>query len=97
MKRTAAGFILIEVIIAFIVIAVGTSALVQLHRGYLRQEANSGMRELAMHLAENKLDDLRAFEVVRTTAGKIAYQDIGNNLGAPSAPESKPWAVAALP
>ena len=81
MKRTAAGFILIEVIIAFIVIAVGTSALVQLHRGYLRQEANSGMREQAMHLAENKLDDLRTFKVVRTTAGKFAYQDIAANLG----------------
>ena len=75
------GFSLIEVIIAFLVIAMGSASLVQLHRGYLRQESNSTQREEAMHLAESKLDDLRNFEVLRSATGKIAYRDIGNNAG----------------
>jgi len=78
------GFSLIEVIIAFLVIAMGSASLVQLHRGYLRQESNSTQREEAMHLAESKLDDLRHFEVLRSATGKIAYQDIGNNTGGTS-------------
>ena len=80
-RKHISGFSLIEVIIAFLVIAMGSASLVQLHRGYLRQESNSTQREEAMHLAESKLDDLRNFEVLRTTSGKIAYQDIGNNTG----------------
>ena len=80
-RQHTSGFSLIEVLIAFMVIALGSASLVQLHRGYLRQESNSTQREEAMHLAENKLDDLRTFEVLRTTAGQIAYQDIGINLG----------------
>lgn len=80
-KLNVAGFSLIEVIIAFIIIAVGSGAMVQLHRGYLRQEASNTLREQAMHLAENKLDDLRTFDVIRTTSGKIAYQDINTNAG----------------
>lgn len=80
-KLNVAGFSLVEVIIAFIIIAVGSGAMVQLHRGYLRQEASNTLREQAMHLAENKLDDLRTFDVIRTTSGKIAYQDINTNAG----------------
>lgn len=80
-RKHISGFSLIEVIIAFLVIAMGSASLVQLHRGYLRQENNSTQREEAMHLAESKLDDLRNFEVLRSATGKIAYQDIGNNAG----------------
>jgi Tfp pilus assembly protein PilV len=80
-RKQLSGFSLIEVIIAFLVIAMGSASLVQLHRGYLRQESNSTQREEAMHLAESKLDDLRHFEVLRSATGKIAYQDIGLNAG----------------
>lgn len=75
------GFGLIEVLVAFVVIATGAAALVKLQGAYLRSTAESGTREAAMHLAETKLDDLRSFEVVATTSGKVAYQDIGNNTG----------------
>lgn len=68
-RQRTSGFSLIEVLIAFMVIALGSASLVQLHRGYLRQGSNSTQREEAMHLAENKLDDLRTFEVLRTTSG----------------------------
>ena len=80
-RKHLSGFSLIEVIIAFLVIAMGSASLVQLHRGYLRQENNSTQREEAMHLAESKLDDLRNFDVLRSATDKIAYQDIGNNTG----------------
>lgn len=80
-RQRTSGFSLIEVLIAFMVIALGSASLVQLHRGYLRQGSNSTQREEAMHLAENKLDDLRTFEVLRTTSGQIAYEDIGINAG----------------
>ncbi len=75
------GFGLIEVLVAFVVIAAGAAALVKLQGAFLTTTAESGAREAAMHLAETKLDDLRTFEVVSTTTGKVAYQDIANNLG----------------
>ncbi len=75
------GFGLIEVLVAFVVIAAGAAALVKLQSAFLTTTAESGAREAAMHLAETKLDDLRSFEVVATTSGKVAYQDIGNNSG----------------
>jgi len=75
------GFSLIEVMLAFIIVAVSAAGLVKLQSSYMKQEGSSSARESAMHLAENKLDDLRSFTTLATTAGQFAYQDIQTNVG----------------
>lgn len=79
--RAMAGFSLVEVLLAFILVAVSTAGLIRLHNSYLRNEGSSSAREIAMHLAENKLDDLRSFTVLKTTTGAFAWQDIATNQG----------------
>jgi prepilin-type N-terminal cleavage/methylation domain-containing protein len=75
------GFSLIEVMLAFIIVAVSAAGLVKLQNSYMKQESSSSARESAMHLAENKLDDLRSFTTLATTTGQFAYQDIQTNVG----------------
>lgn len=75
------GFSLIEVMLAFIIVAVSAAGLVKLQNSYMKQEGSSSARESAMHLAENKLDDLRSFTTLATTTGQFAYQDIQTNVG----------------
>lgn len=79
--KTTRGFSLIEVLLAFIIVAVSAAGLVKLQNSYLKQEGSNSARESAMHLAENKLDELRSFTSVKTTAGEFAYQDIQTDQG----------------
>ncbi|MBL1376846.1 type IV pilus modification PilV family protein [Zobellella iuensis] len=77
MKKQA-GFGLVEVVIAFILVAVTAGSLLQLHKVYLEYSRDGRYREVALRLAESKLDELRGF-------GRIAdYQAIASS----SAPES---------
>ena len=79
--KTTHGFSLIEVLLAFIIVSVSAAGLVKLQNSYLKQEGSSSARESAMHLAENKLDELRSFTTIKTTAGEFAYQDIQTDQG----------------
>lgn len=60
MKRQQ-GFGLIEVMIAFIVVAVTAGSLLQLNKSYLEYSRDGRNREVALRLAESKLDELRYF------------------------------------
>ncbi|OIN10366.1 type IV pilus modification PilV family protein [Oceanisphaera psychrotolerans] len=69
MKRQQ-GFGLIEVLIAFIVVAVTAGSLLQLNKNYLEYSRDGRSREVALRLAESRLDELRYFR------DKQGYQDI---------------------
>ncbi|WP_116475054.1 prepilin-type N-terminal cleavage/methylation domain-containing protein [Zobellella maritima] len=69
MKRQA-GFGLVEVVIAFIVVAVTAGSLLQLNKVYLEYSRDGRSREVALRLAESKLDELRHFN------DKLGYQNI---------------------
>ena len=60
MKRQQ-GFGLIEVMIAFIVVAITAGSLLQLNKSYLEYSRDGRNREVALRLAESKLDELRYF------------------------------------
>lgn len=75
------GFSLIEVMVASLVIMVGVTGFVTLQSAYMRNDANTNLRQVALQLAQEKLDDLRQFEAVETTAGTNAFNDIINNDG----------------
>lgn len=53
------GFGLIEVVIAFVLVAVSAGSLLQLHKVYLEYSRDGRHREVALRLAESKLDALR--------------------------------------
>lgn len=71
MKRQQ-GFGLIEVMIAFIVVAVTAGSLLQLNKSYLEYSRDGRNREVALRLAESKLDELRYFK------DKQGYQNIAS-------------------
>lgn len=73
------GMGLIEVMVAFIIIATSAVALVGLQNSFMQTEDESTSREVAMHLAETTLDELRTFDSINTTAGVVAYEDIASN------------------
>lgn len=73
------GFSLLEVLIAFAIIMISVVSLVGLHRFYIKAEASSTMRTVALQLAESKLDNLRTFDSVSAKSGVVAYTDIVTN------------------
>lgn len=80
MKR-AAGISLIEVMITLVVISSGLLAYVAMQRGIYREASLSAGRVAATELALAKLEDLRGFTALYTTAGQFAFQDIAANAG----------------
>ncbi len=61
MKRQH-GFGLIEVMLAFVIVAATAGTLLQLNKTYLEYSRDGRSREVAMRLAESKLDELRRFQ-----------------------------------
>lgn len=59
--RRARGFGLIEVMVALVLIAVMAAALLPLSQRYLTISRDGRQREVALRLAESKLDELRHF------------------------------------
>lgn len=75
------GVALLEVLIAFIIVAVSLSALYKLINIYLRDEINSSAHLGALYLAEGKLDDLRTFGSLSVSSGVPAFDSIATNSG----------------
>lgn len=63
MKRER-GFGLIEVMIAFVIVAVTAGSLLQLSKHYLEYSRDGRSREVALRLLESKLDELRYQQAV---------------------------------
>ncbi|MBM7456928.1 type II secretory pathway pseudopilin PulG [Oceanisphaera litoralis] len=60
--KAQSGFGLIEVMIAFIVVAVTAGSLLQLNKTYLEYSRDGRNREIALRLAESKLDEFRGVQ-----------------------------------
>ncbi|MDM7860816.1 hypothetical protein QTP81_09435 [Alteromonas sp. ASW11-36] len=75
------GFALVEVIVVALIVMIGVTGYVTLQSEYVRSDSSMNLRTVAMELAQEKLDDLRQFEELQTTAGAIAFNDIADNQG----------------
>ena len=75
------GFSLFEVLVTLLVITGGLLAYVAMQRGVFREANLSSGRVAATELALAKMEDLRSFTQLYTTAGQFAYQDIAANAG----------------
>ncbi len=76
LKLTESGSTLLEVLLAIVIFVVGMLALASLQGNLTRSSADSNMRTVAANIAEETIEGMRAFEVINTTAGKKAYDDI---------------------
>ncbi len=75
------GFTLIEVLIASLIIMLGVTGFVTLQSEFMRSDAKLNLRQVALQLAQEKMDDLRQFDVLEVATGESAYNDIDTNLG----------------
>ena len=81
MKRFNKGFTLIEVLVSSLIIVVGVTGFVALQSEYFASDSKINLRAIAMQLGQQKIEDLRDFEVLTTEVGKFAYNDIIDDAG----------------
>lgn len=79
--RCQAGVGLLEVLIVVLVISIGLLTHMRFQKTAYREVGLSMAQMLATELAVEKIDDLRRFSDLTTTAGKLAYQDIADDAG----------------
>lgn len=79
--RSQSAFSLIEAMVALVLLVGGLALAVHLLVASARSAGTDQAMSVAFALAQEKMDDLRDYEVLPTTSGKIAYQDIANNAG----------------
>ncbi|GAA4874015.1 type IV pilus modification PilV family protein [Ferrimonas pelagia] len=80
MKRNAAGFGLIEVMVALLIVSAAVVGLSRLQGGLLRSGADTSLREVALKLAQAKVDDLRSYSS-SAASGSFDFSDIATNAG----------------
>ncbi len=90
------GFSLIESLIATVVVAFGLLAVTGMQITLTRSADLARQRGEATRLAEERLEALRAFSVIKTTAGKAAWADLANGSDSVSsnATYTRNWVVA---
>jgi prepilin-type N-terminal cleavage/methylation domain-containing protein len=79
--KTHSGFSLLEVLIATAIMLFGVAGYVQLQSHYIKLDYTLNLRQQALTLAKQKLNDLRSFSVVHSSAGQKSYQDIQTDTG----------------
>ncbi|WP_428417439.1 type IV pilus modification PilV family protein [Methylibium sp.] len=82
-RHQASGFTLVEVLIAVVVVSIGTLALGSLQVALSRHADVARQRTEATQLAISKLEELRGFEQVLSEAGKQAYADLRSGSDQP--------------
>jgi type IV pilus modification protein PilV len=73
------GFTLLEALIAMVVMALGLLAVAGLQITLGRNSELTRQRAEATRLAQEKMEELRSYQVLATTTGKTAYADIASS------------------
>ncbi|NCB57817.1 MAG: hypothetical protein EOM46_09980 [Gammaproteobacteria bacterium] len=85
-KFNQSGIALLEVLIAFTIVMVAVVAIYQLQNKFIKSEYETSAYLSGLQLAESKLDDLRTFSELSSTAsaaedGYPSYEGVGNDTG----------------
>lgn len=91
------GFSLIEVLVASVIMLVGVTGYVTLQSKYIRFDNSLNMRQHALHLAQEKLQDLQSFAALHTHPQGTAYNDIMTDSGGLIASGNVQVALSARP
>lgn len=90
------GVSLIEVLITLVVLGMGLMSLAKFQGTVMRDNGLAKARTVAAHLAQQQIESFRRYEVLTTTAGKLAFQDIAAGNDAPtvsSVAYTRSWTV----
>lgn len=79
MQRNQNGQTLIEVLVTVLIIAVSVIALIRFQHYLSYNNSLIQQKSDAMGLAVKQIEALRNFQVLNTTSGKTAYQDIATS------------------
>ncbi|WP_168171540.1 prepilin-type N-terminal cleavage/methylation domain-containing protein [Lacimicrobium sp. SS2-24] len=79
--KNSKGFTLIEVLVAALIIMLGVTGYVTLQSVYIKSDAKTNQRSVAMQLAQEKLEELRSFTAIQAAPGEFAFADIADNAG----------------
>jgi Tfp pilus assembly protein PilV len=78
MKRTReAGFTLISVILAVVILSIGIMALGRSQAMLVRAQATSASRDIALGIARNYVEEVRSRTAVPTSEGATAVDETG--------------------
>ena len=80
-SKCQAGFSLVEVLIASLMIMLGVTGYVTLQSEFVMADSKMNLRNVALQLAQEKLDDLASFSQIESEPNQFSYNDIGANAG----------------
>jgi type IV pilus modification protein PilV len=92
------GITLLEIVIALLILAAGIIALVKFQGDLMRSRVELSQETEALMLAQNQMETLRYYQVLNTTSGFIAYQDIAtgsSNVSKTTATYTVAWTITA--
>jgi len=70
------GLSLIELVVTLLILTMGVAALIKFQANYFYYYDVAKQKAEALVIAKNKLEVLRTFQVIATTTGFVAYNDI---------------------
>lgn len=97
--QNSKGFSLIEILVTLVVLGVGLVALAKFQGNIVESGALAKARTVAAHIAQQKIDDLRNYEMLAPPtsaappASSVFYRDIANNAG--GAKSGGAWVIPA--
>lgn len=83
-NKAQRGFTLIEAMVALVIVGFGMLVVVGMQMMLNRNAEVARERSEATRLAEEKLEDLRSFTTIATTAGQLAWNDLVSGSDAPA-------------
>lgn len=72
------GISLVEVLVTMAILAFGLLALAKFQGTIATFSSQNKKSSIAMNIGQQKIEELRAYEILDTTAGKFAYADISS-------------------
>jgi Tfp pilus assembly protein PilV len=75
------GFSLLEVLIASLMIMLGVTGYVTLQSEFVMADSQINLRNIALQMAQEKLDDLASFSQIKSQSNQLSYTDISTNVG----------------
>lgn len=98
LRTDSAGFAMVEVLVTLLILAGGLLAVGKFQGTLIENSSLAKQRTEAVMLGQQKIESLRAYEVLTTTTGKFAYADIAtgsDTVNGANAAYNRSWTVAA--
>jgi prepilin-type N-terminal cleavage/methylation domain-containing protein len=95
-RKSSAGFTLVEVIVALLILSTGVLGLVRFQGTILANSSFSREHSEAVLIAQRKVEELRSYAALAPSAGRLAYADVidgGDTLPGKTGDYQRAWIV----